>query len=86
MCQVLRFPLRARRTVVIVFTSHRKRLCSGEHTSTVGKADKMIENISGVMGRPVGHGLNFLINSRDCTVPLLVEEPGTVAATVSASG
>jgi hydroxymethylglutaryl-CoA reductase len=40
----------------------------------------MIENVVGVMGLPVGLGLNFLINSKDYVVPMAVEEPSIVAA------
>lgn len=60
-------------------------LTSGEHTLTINGADKMIENVIGVMGLPVGLGLNFLINSRDYVVPLVVEEPSIVAALSSAA-
>ena len=48
-------------------------------------ADKMIENVIGVMGMPVGLGLNFSINSKDYVVPLAVEEPSIVAALSSAA-
>ena len=44
-------------------------LISGEHTLKIHKADKMIENVVGVMGLPVGLGLNFQINGRDYIVP-----------------
>jgi hydroxymethylglutaryl-CoA reductase len=60
-------------------------LISGEHTLKINKADKMIENVVGVMGLPVGLGLNFLINGRDYIVPLVVEEPSIVAALSSAA-
>ena len=60
-------------------------LTSGEHTLTISGADKMIENVIGVMGLPVGLGINFLINSRDYVVPLVVEEPSIVAALSSAA-
>lgn len=60
-------------------------LSSGEHTLTVGSADKMIENVIGVMGLPVGLGLNFLVNEREYVVPLVVEEPSIVAALSSAA-
>ncbi len=58
---------------------------SGEHTLDVALADKMIENVVGVMGLPVGLGLNFLINGKDYVVPLVVEEPSIVAALSSAA-
>ncbi len=60
-------------------------LVSGEHTLKIQKADKMIENVVGVMGLPVGLGLNFFINGRDYIVPLVVEEPSIVAALSSAA-
>ena len=60
-------------------------LVSGEHTLKVLNADKMIENVVGVMGLPVGLGLNFLINGQDYVVPLVVEEPSIVAALSSAA-
>jgi hydroxymethylglutaryl-CoA reductase len=60
-------------------------LVSGAHTLDIGRADKMIENVIGVMGLPVGLGLNFLINDKDYIVPLVVEEPSIVAALSSAA-
>ena len=60
-------------------------LASGEHTLKVHHADRMIENVIGVMGLPVGLGLNFLINGRDYVVPLVVEEPSIVAALSSSA-
>ena len=48
-------------------------------------ADKMIENVIGVMGMPVGLGLNFSINNKDYVVPLAVEEPSIGAALSSAA-
>ena len=60
-------------------------LISGEHTLKIHKADKMIENVVGVMGLPVGLGLNFLVNGRDYIVPLVVEESSIVAALSSAA-
>ncbi|TAM98987.1 MAG: hydroxymethylglutaryl-CoA reductase, partial [Rhodanobacteraceae bacterium] len=60
-------------------------LSSGAHTLTVARADKMIENVIGVMGLPLGLGLNFLVNGKDHVVPLVVEEPSIVAALSSAA-
>ncbi|MEL7448150.1 MAG: hydroxymethylglutaryl-CoA reductase, degradative [Pseudomonadota bacterium] len=57
-----------------------RALASGEHTLSVTDADRMIENVVGVMGLPVGLGLNFLVNEKDYVVPLVVEEPSIVAA------
>ncbi len=46
-------------------------------------SDKMIENVIGVFGLPMGLGLNFVINSREYVVPMVVEEPSIVAAVSS---
>ncbi|MCX8071981.1 MAG: hydroxymethylglutaryl-CoA reductase, degradative [Candidatus Binatia bacterium] len=43
-------------------------------------ADHMIENAIGVLGLPLGVGLNFLINGRERLVPMAIEEPSVVAA------
>jgi hydroxymethylglutaryl-CoA reductase len=60
-------------------------LSNGSSTLNVEAADKMIENVIGVMGLPTGLGLNFLINGKDYVVPLTVEEPSIVAALSSAA-
>jgi hydroxymethylglutaryl-CoA reductase len=60
--------------------SDAERLAAGQTTLGIDAADKMIENVIGVLGMPVGLGLNFLINGRDYVVPLAVEEPSIVAA------
>lgn len=56
-----------------------RALTSGDHTLRLPVADKMIENVVGVFGLPLGFALNFLINGRDYVVPLVVEEPSIVA-------
>ncbi len=60
-------------------------LLSGEHTLKLSAADKMIENVIGVMGLPIGLGMNFLVNGKDYIVPMVVEEPSIVAAISSAA-
>lgn len=69
----------------LLSTRDYQALISGEHVLSVQSADKMIENVIGVMGLPVGLGLNFLINGREYAVPLVVEEPSIVAALSSAA-
>src|SRR5205814_3598364 len=49
-------------------------------TLPVANADAMIENAVGVLGLPVGIGLNFLINGEDLLIPMAVEEPSVIAA------
>jgi hydroxymethylglutaryl-CoA reductase len=60
-------------------------LISGDATLGLTAADKMIENVIGVLGMPIGLGLNFLINSKEFVVPLVVEEPSIVAALSAAA-
>lgn len=60
-------------------------LASGNHTLSIQSADKMIENVIGVMGLPLALGLNFLINDKAYAIPLVVEEPSIVAALSSAA-
>lgn len=43
-------------------------------------ADKLIENVIGVLGLPVGLGLNLRVNGEDVLVPMAIEEPSVVAA------
>jgi hydroxymethylglutaryl-CoA reductase len=43
-------------------------------------ADRMIENVVGVMPTPLGIGVNFRINDRDYLIPMAIEEPSVVAA------
>ncbi len=49
------------------------------------EADALIENVIGVHGIPLGVGLNFLVNGKEYTVPMAVEEPSIVAAVSSAA-
>lgn len=44
------------------------------------RADKMVENLIGVLELPMGLGLNFVINEREFLVPMAVEEPSIIAA------
>jgi hydroxymethylglutaryl-CoA reductase len=48
-------------------------------------ADHMVENAIGVVGLPLGVGLNFLVNGTDRIVPMAVEEPSVIAAASSAA-
>jgi len=43
-------------------------------------ANRMIENVVGVFPIPLGIGVNFLINGKDCLIPMAIEEPSVVAA------
>lgn len=60
-------------------------LAAGTHTLDLEAADKMIENVVGVMGLPLGLGMNLCVNDKRYIVPMAVEEPSVVAALSSAS-
>jgi len=55
-------------------------LRSGRQALQPKGADRMVENVIGVFGLPIGLGLNFRINGKPYVVPLVVEEPSIVAA------
>lgn len=48
-------------------------------------ANRMIENVIGVMPVPLGIATNFLINGQDRLVPMAIEEPSVVAAASNAA-
>ena len=43
-------------------------------------ADKMVENVIGVFGLPLGLAQHFQVNGRDYVVPMAIEEPSVVAS------
>lgn len=52
---------------------------------TIDQADRMVENVLGVIGIPVGVATNFTINGTDYLIPLATEEPSVVAAASNAA-
>jgi hydroxymethylglutaryl-CoA reductase len=48
-------------------------------------ADRLVENVVGVYGLPLGLGLNFRVNGVDRLVPMAVEEPSVIAAASNAA-
>ena len=48
-------------------------------------ANRMIENVIGVMPVPLGIATNFLINGKDRLVPMAIEEPSVIAAASNAA-
>jgi degradative hydroxymethylglutaryl-CoA reductase len=48
-------------------------------------ADKMIENCIGTIQIPLGLGLNFIINGKQCSIPMATEEPSVIAAVSGAA-
>ena len=60
-------------------------LMDGTHLLDADTADRLIENVIGAFGLPMGLGLNFQINKRDYLIPMVVEEPSIIAAVSSAA-
>ena len=48
-------------------------------------ADRMIENVIGTMSYPLAIAVNFLIDSQDRLIPMVIEEPSVVAASSNAA-
>jgi len=69
----------------LVTGSDFRALATGKHTLDLESADKMVENVVGVMGLPLGLGMNLVVNGRRYVVPMAVEEPSVIAALSSAS-
>ncbi|MEM3108784.1 MAG: 3-hydroxy-3-methylglutaryl-CoA reductase, partial [Candidatus Bathyarchaeia archaeon] len=49
------------------------------------QADRMVENVIGVLQIPLGVAVNFLINGRDYLIPMAIEEPSVIAAASNAA-
>ena len=52
---------------------------------SVDQADKMIENVIGVMETPLGIATNFTINGKDYLIPMAIEEASVIAAASNAA-
>jgi hydroxymethylglutaryl-CoA reductase len=52
---------------------------TGEQPLGLELADKMIENVVGRFGLPLGVAANFQVNGRDVLIPMAIEEPSVVA-------
>ena len=60
-------------------------LLSAESGLSDEQANRMVENVLGVMGLPLGLCVNMLVDGRDCLIPMATEEPSVVAAASYAS-
>ncbi len=60
-------------------------LRSGLALLKADESDKMVENVVGVFGLPLGIGLNFVVNGKDYLIPMVVEEPSIIAAVSAAA-
>ncbi|MEM3737241.1 MAG: hydroxymethylglutaryl-CoA reductase, degradative [Candidatus Bathyarchaeia archaeon] len=61
-------------------TEEETRLLSSTSPLKIEVAERMIENLIGVMPVPLGVAVNFLINGKDYLIPMATEEPSVVAA------
>src|SRR5690625_2024552 len=61
-------------------TEEEKELFYSNATLPAHIADYMIENVVGTFSLPLGLGLNFLVNGKEYTVPMAVEEASIVAS------
>ena len=52
---------------------------------SIEDANRMIENVIGILPLPLGVATNFLINGRDYLIPMAIEEPSVVAAASNAA-
>jgi len=76
---------RARLAEVIGLTERELDTLSSDGGLTDEQANRMVENVLGVMSLPLGLCVNLLIDGRECLVPMAVEEPSVVAAASFAS-
>ncbi len=60
-------------------TEQERATLQGERGLDLTQADRMIENVIGVYGLPLGIAVNFTVNGRDLLVPMAIEEPSVVA-------
>ena len=51
----------------------------------IDTADRMIENVVGILGIPLGIATNFVINKKEYLIPMAIEEPSVVAAASNAA-
>ena len=63
-----------------------EQLLAGEPLLSVRAADRMIENVVGVFGLPLGVAPNFVVDGRRHIVPMVVEEPSIIAGVSYAAG
>jgi hydroxymethylglutaryl-CoA reductase len=64
---------------LLSLTGEESDVLQGQSGLTPALADKLIENVVGVFGLPLGIAANFQVNGRDVLIPMVVEEPSIVA-------
>jgi hydroxymethylglutaryl-CoA reductase len=66
-------------------TDEEVKLLQSTGALSLEQANRMIENVIGVMPIPLGIATNFLINNKDYLIPMAIEEPSVVAAASNAA-
>jgi hydroxymethylglutaryl-CoA reductase len=66
-------------------TEDEVRLIQSTGALSISDANRMVENVIGVMQVPLGIAVNFLINGKDYLVPMATEEPSVIAAASNAA-
>ncbi len=66
-------------------TTEEVALLKASSSLSLSLADRMIENVVGVIPVPLGIAVNFLINGKDYLIPMAIEEPSVVAAASNAA-
>ncbi|MEM2842283.1 MAG: hydroxymethylglutaryl-CoA reductase, degradative [Candidatus Bathyarchaeia archaeon] len=66
-------------------TDEEVKLLQSANALSLEQANRMIENVIGVMPIPLGIATNFLINNKDYLIPMAIEEPSVVAAASNAA-
>jgi len=66
-------------------TQEEETCISSSGALSLDAADKMVENLIGVMEVPMGVAVNFLINGKDYLIPMAIEEPSVIAAASNAA-
>jgi len=77
--------IRALREAGLLSPAEEQVLAAGKQVLSADRADRMIENVVGVFGLPLGVALNLTLNGRDYAVPVVVEEPSIVAGLSAAA-
>ncbi len=63
----------------VSLTEEEAKMLKNSGALSLDVADRMIENVIGVVHLPVGLGMNFLINGKYVIIPMAVEEPSIIA-------
>ncbi len=66
-------------------TQEEAKCISSAGALSLDAADRMVENLIGVMEVPMGVAVNFLINGKDYLIPMAIEEPSVIAAASNAA-